>query len=62
MKFGVFLSAQQPRSDDPVERFRETIEQARLEAMLRELHRAGVLDDEELEAKLGRLTATTEEK
>jgi alkanesulfonate monooxygenase SsuD/methylene tetrahydromethanopterin reductase-like flavin-dependent oxidoreductase (luciferase family) len=30
MKFGVFLSAQQPRGDDPVQRFRETIEQARL--------------------------------
>lgn len=31
------------------------LEQARLEAMLRELHRAGVLSDEELEAKLGGL-------
>jgi alkanesulfonate monooxygenase SsuD/methylene tetrahydromethanopterin reductase-like flavin-dependent oxidoreductase (luciferase family) len=30
MKFGVFISAQQPRSDDPVQRFREAIEQARL--------------------------------
>jgi alkanesulfonate monooxygenase SsuD/methylene tetrahydromethanopterin reductase-like flavin-dependent oxidoreductase (luciferase family) len=30
MKFGVFLSPQQPRSDDPVGRFRESIEQARL--------------------------------
>lgn len=31
------------------------LEQARLEAMLRELHRGGVLSDEELEAKLGDL-------
>ena len=31
---------------------RSTLERARLEAMLRELHRAGVLDDEELAAKL----------
>ena len=30
MKFGVFISAQQPRSDDPVRRFREAAEQARL--------------------------------
>jgi alkanesulfonate monooxygenase SsuD/methylene tetrahydromethanopterin reductase-like flavin-dependent oxidoreductase (luciferase family) len=30
MKFGVFISAQQPRSDDPVMRFREAVEQARL--------------------------------
>src|SRR5207237_10443897 len=30
MKFGVFISAQQPRSDDPVRRFREAVEQARL--------------------------------
>lgn len=30
MKFGVFISAQQPRSDDPVQRFREAVEQARL--------------------------------
>ena len=29
------------------------LEQARLEAMLRELHRAGVLDDDELQSKLG---------
>ena len=27
------------------------VEQARLEAMLQELHRAGILDDAELEAK-----------
>jgi alkanesulfonate monooxygenase SsuD/methylene tetrahydromethanopterin reductase-like flavin-dependent oxidoreductase (luciferase family) len=30
MKFGIFISAQQPRSDDPVRRFREAVEQARL--------------------------------
>jgi alkanesulfonate monooxygenase SsuD/methylene tetrahydromethanopterin reductase-like flavin-dependent oxidoreductase (luciferase family) len=30
MKFGVFISAQQPRSDDPVRRFREAAAQARL--------------------------------
>ena len=30
MKFGVFVSAQQPRSEDPVRRFREAVEQARL--------------------------------
>src|SRR6266481_183547 len=30
MKFGVFISAQQPRADDPVGRFREAVEQARL--------------------------------
>src|SRR5579862_8170179 len=30
MKFGVFISAQQPRSDDPVRRFGEAVEQARL--------------------------------
>ena len=30
MKFAVFMSAQQPRADDPVRRFREAVEQARL--------------------------------
>jgi alkanesulfonate monooxygenase SsuD/methylene tetrahydromethanopterin reductase-like flavin-dependent oxidoreductase (luciferase family) len=30
MKFGVFISAQQPRSEDSVRRFRECVEQARL--------------------------------
>jgi alkanesulfonate monooxygenase SsuD/methylene tetrahydromethanopterin reductase-like flavin-dependent oxidoreductase (luciferase family) len=30
MKFGVFISPQQPRSDDSVRRFRESVEQARL--------------------------------
>ncbi|HEX3861233.1 MAG TPA: LLM class flavin-dependent oxidoreductase [Stellaceae bacterium] len=29
MKFGVFVNAQQPRSDDPVRRFREAVEQTR---------------------------------
>jgi uncharacterized membrane protein YeaQ/YmgE (transglycosylase-associated protein family) len=33
----------------------QKLERARLEAMLRELHRAGVLSDEELAAKLGSL-------
>ena len=42
---------------DAMRRTPRQIEQARLEAMLRELHRAGVLDDEELNAKLSRLTA-----
>ncbi len=30
MKFGVFISAQQPRADDSVGRFREAVEQAKL--------------------------------
>jgi alkanesulfonate monooxygenase SsuD/methylene tetrahydromethanopterin reductase-like flavin-dependent oxidoreductase (luciferase family) len=30
MKFGVFVNVQQPRSDEPVRRFREAVEQARL--------------------------------
>ena len=30
MKFGMFVNAQQPRSEDPVKRFREVVEQARL--------------------------------
>jgi uncharacterized membrane protein YeaQ/YmgE (transglycosylase-associated protein family) len=47
---------------DAMRRTPHQLEQARLEAMLRELHRAGVIDDEELQAKLGRLTTTTEEK
>ena len=42
---------------DAMRRTPRQIEQARLEAMLRELHRAGVLDDDELNAKLSRLTA-----
>ena len=36
---------------------RRQLERARLEAMLRELHRAGVIDDDELAAKLARLAA-----
>ncbi|HEY1514396.1 MAG TPA: hypothetical protein VGF66_11665 [Gaiellaceae bacterium] len=42
---------------DAMRRTPRQIERARLEAMLRELHRAGVLDDDELNAKLSRLTA-----
>jgi uncharacterized membrane protein YeaQ/YmgE (transglycosylase-associated protein family) len=37
-------------------------EQARHEAMLRELHRAGLLDDEELEEKLSRLATARPER
>ena len=33
----------------------QQVERVRLEAMLRELHRAGVIDDDELTEKLGRL-------
>src|SRR3954447_2820541 len=46
-KLGVDPNALRP---DPAK-----LERARLEAMLRELHRAGVLTDEELESKLARL-------
>jgi uncharacterized membrane protein YeaQ/YmgE (transglycosylase-associated protein family) len=46
-KLGVDPNALRP---DPAK-----LERARLEAMLRELHRAGVLTDEELEAKLAGL-------
>ena len=42
---------------DAMRRTPRQLEYARLEAMLRELHRAGVLDDDELNAKLSRLTA-----
>ncbi|NUR77203.1 MAG: hypothetical protein HOQ28_13065 [Thermoleophilia bacterium] len=38
------------------------LEHARLEAMLRELHRAGVLTDEELEEKLAGLQADAEDR
>jgi uncharacterized membrane protein YeaQ/YmgE (transglycosylase-associated protein family) len=38
-------------------RDRGELERARLEAMLRELHRAGVLDDDELASKLDRLAS-----
>jgi hypothetical protein len=47
---------------DAMRRDPRQLEKLRLEAMLRELHRAGVLDDDELQTKLGRLTTTTEEK
>ena len=47
---------------DAMRRTPHQLEQARLEAMLRELHKAGVIDDEELRAKLGSLTTTSEEK
>lgn len=47
---------------DAMRRTPRQLELARHEAMLRELHRAGVLDDDELQAKLGRLTTTTEER
>jgi len=47
---------------DAMRRDPRQVENLRLEAMLRELHRAGVLDDDELQAKLGRLTTRTEEK
>jgi hypothetical protein len=47
---------------DAMRRDPRQLETMRLEAMLRELHRAGVLDDDELQAKLGRLATTTEEK
>jgi uncharacterized membrane protein YeaQ/YmgE (transglycosylase-associated protein family) len=47
---------------DAMRRTPHQLDQARLEAMLRELHKAGVLDDDELRAKLGSLPTTTEEK
>ena len=47
---------------DAMRRTPHQLEQARLEAMLRELHRAGVLDDDELQSKLSRLETATEEK
>ncbi|HET7128354.1 MAG TPA: hypothetical protein VFJ93_04680 [Gaiellaceae bacterium] len=43
---------------DAMRRTPRQLERARLEAMLRELHRAGVLDDDELNAKLSRLTSS----
>jgi uncharacterized membrane protein YeaQ/YmgE (transglycosylase-associated protein family) len=43
---------------DAMRRTPHQLERARLEAMLRELHRAGVLDDEELNAKLSRLASS----
>jgi uncharacterized membrane protein YeaQ/YmgE (transglycosylase-associated protein family) len=47
---------------DAMRRTPHQLEQARLEAMLRELHKAGVIDDDELRAKLASLTATAEDK
>ena len=47
---------------DAMRRTPHQLEQARLEAMLRELHRAGVLDDDELQSKLGRLQTMAEDK
>jgi uncharacterized membrane protein YeaQ/YmgE (transglycosylase-associated protein family) len=47
---------------DAMRRTSRQLERARLEAMLRELHKAGVIDDDELQAKLGRLTTATEDK
>ena len=47
---------------DAMRRDPRQLEKVRLEAMLRELHRAGVIDDDELQTKLTRLTTTTEEK
>jgi hypothetical protein len=46
---------------DAMRRTPHQLEQARLEAMLRELHKAGVIDDDELNAKLSRLTASESE-
>ena len=47
---------------DAMRRDPRQLEKVRLEAMLRELHRAGVIDDDELQSKLTRLTTTTDEK
>jgi uncharacterized membrane protein YeaQ/YmgE (transglycosylase-associated protein family) len=47
---------------DAMRRDPQHLERLRLETMLRELHRAGVLDDQELSEKLGSLTTTSEEK
>jgi uncharacterized membrane protein YeaQ/YmgE (transglycosylase-associated protein family) len=47
---------------DAMRRTPRQLESARYEAMLRELHKAGVIDDDELQSKLSRLTTTTEEK
>ena len=46
---------------DAMRRTPPQLESARLEAMLRELHRAGVIDDDELQSKLGRLASTRKE-
>jgi uncharacterized membrane protein YeaQ/YmgE (transglycosylase-associated protein family) len=42
---------------DKLRRDPQQLQRARLEAMLQELHRAGVLDDDELQAKLARLAS-----
>jgi uncharacterized membrane protein YeaQ/YmgE (transglycosylase-associated protein family) len=47
---------------DEMRRTPRQLERARQEAMLRELHKAGVIDDEELQAKLRSLTTRTEER
>jgi uncharacterized membrane protein YeaQ/YmgE (transglycosylase-associated protein family) len=47
---------------DAMRRTPHQLEQARLEAMLRELHRAGVLDDDELNEKLSRLAPSESER
>ena len=49
-RLGIDPDAIRPIRPDPA-----ALESARLEAMLRELHRAGVLTDDELDAKLSRL-------
>ena len=46
---------------DAMRRTPDQFERARLEAMLRELHKAGVIDDDELNTKLGSLTARAED-
>ena len=47
---------------DAMRRTPRQLERARLEAMLRELDKAGVIDDDELQSKLGRLQTAAEEK
>src|SRR5262249_55941195 len=47
---------------DAMRRTPDQLDPARQEAMLRELHRTGVLSDEELNEKLARLTTAAEEK
>jgi uncharacterized membrane protein YeaQ/YmgE (transglycosylase-associated protein family) len=53
-RLGIDPTSNQP---DPA-----TLERNRLEAMLRELHRAGVLTDEELSEKLSRLGSAASER
>ena len=47
---------------DAMRRTPQQVDSARHEAMLRELHRAGFLDDDELNAKLAGLTSEQMEK